>query len=240
MATDKNILTGHFVRIEQTPAKSSFRFFGFIIDLLVLMAYIFLVFVFEDHLHLGMSTASLLLFVILPILIYQPVCESLSGGQTLGKFLLRTRVVSVDGSSPSVGDFLLRWLLLPIDTLFFGAVGAFTMLVTLRRQRLGDLAAGTMVIRLNTYDKIRVSLDEFRFVEDGYRPTYEEALNLTAGQADRIARTLADRSTSRRHRIEQLSQELRQELLLDHDNRHHEQFLATLLSDYRYYDLNTI
>ena len=149
-------------------------------------------------------------------------------------------MVRVDGSSPSVGDFLLRWLLFSVDILFFGAVAAFSMLVTARRQRLGDLAAGTMVIRLNTYDKMRVSLDEFRFVKDGYRPSYEEARNLTVEQADRIARTLADRSTSRRHRIETLARQMHHELLLSGEIVDPEVFLTTLLSDYRYYDLNSV
>ena len=70
-----------------------------------------------------------------------------------------------------VGDILLRWLLLPIDILLFGSVAAFSMLVTPRRQRVGDLAAGTMVIRLNSYDQMRVSLDEFRRAMEGIYST---------------------------------------------------------------------
>ena len=150
MAKDNHLVTGQFVRIEQTPAKSSLRFWGFFIDLLMEIAYIYAAFFLTDSLNINMDASSVLLFVVLPVLIYQPVCEVVSGGQTLGKFLLNTRVVRVDGSSPSVGDFLLRWLLFSVDILFFGAVAAFSMLVTARRQRLGDLAAGTMVIRLNT------------------------------------------------------------------------------------------
>lgn len=161
MKTDNNILTGQYVRIEQMPAKTALRFFALLIDWLVLVAYFYVVIFVDDYLHLSMSTSSTILFVVLPILLYQPVCETLTGGQTLGKFLLRTRVVCVDGSSPSMGDFLLRWLLLPIDLLFFGGVAAFTMLVSPRRQRLGDMAAGTMVIQMKGYDKIRISLDDY-------------------------------------------------------------------------------
>jgi uncharacterized RDD family membrane protein YckC len=223
MAKDNHLVTGQFVRIEQTPAKSSLRFWGFFIDLLMEIAYIYAVFFVTDTLNINMEASSVLLFVVLPVLIYQPVCEVVSGGQTLGKFLLNTRVVRVDGSSPSVGDFLLRWLLFSVDILFFGAV-----------------AAGTMVIRLNTYDKIRVSLDEFRFVKEDYHPSYEEARNLTVEQADRIARTLADRSTSRRHRIETLARQMYHELLLSGEIVDPEVFLTTLLSDYRYYDLNSV
>lgn len=240
MALDNKILTGQFVRIEQTPAKMSLRFFGFLIDLLIQLAYVFVMFFFDEYFHIKMSMSSVILFVMVPALLYQPVCESLSGGQTLGKYLMKIRVVRVDGSSPSVGDFLLRWLLLPVDWIFCAALAAFVMLITPRRQRVGDLAAGTMVIRLNTYDQIRVSLDEFRFVEDGYKPAYQEALNLTEDDANRIAHTLADRSTSRRHRIQQLSRELSTRLHLSEKHPSHEGFLAALLSDYRYFDLHSV
>jgi uncharacterized RDD family membrane protein YckC len=241
MATNKTILTGQYVCIEQMPAKLSLRFFAFFIDLLIQFSYLLVWSFLDDYLIIHMTKSEMILFVALPILLYQPVCESLSGGQTLGKYLMKTRVVRVDGSSPSVGDILLRWLILVVDIIFFGAVAAFSMLVTSRRQRLGDLAAGTMVIRLNTYDKIRVSLEEFRFVQDNYEPTYKEALNLTENDANRISRTLADRSTSRRHRIEQLSREVRKQLLMDDRSPvNHEAFLNTLLCDYRYYDLHSV
>lgn len=238
MAKDRNILTGQYVRIEQTPAKSSLRFFALVIDLMVMAAYVFLASFIDDSLNL--SPAFIILFVILPVLVYQPVCEALSGGQTLGKYLLKTRVVRCDGSSASVGDILLRWLLLPIDILLFGSVAAFSMLVTPRRQRVGDLAAGTMVIRLNNYDQMRVSLDEFRFAEDDYQPTYEQAQQLSEEQTARIAHTLADRGTSRRHRIERLAIEMRGSLMLPADGLSHERFLSTLLSDYRYYSLQAV
>jgi len=237
---DKKILTGQFVCIEQMPAKTLTRFFGLVIDWAVLVAYVFSVISVFDYLDIRLSTTLLLLFVALPFMLYQPVCEWLTGGQTLGKFLLKMRVARSDGGRASLGDVLLRWLLLPIDLMFCGAVAAFSMLVTPRRQRLGDLAAGTMVIKLKAYGKIRVSLDEFRFVQDGYQPTYDEARNLSEAQADHITRTLADRSSSRRHRIEQLARELRRELEMPDEYSGHEQFLTTLLSDYRYFDLNTI
>ena len=236
--TDKQIITGQYVRIEQTPASTTRRLTAFFIDMLVQGAYVLFTLISLENMHANPSTAFILLFIILPTLIYQPVCESLAGGKTLGKHLVGTRVVNVDGSQPSVGAFILRWLLMPVDVLFFGAVAAFTMLITPRRQRLGDLAAGTMVIRLNSYDKIRVHLDEYNYVRDGYRPTFKEARLLTEEQAQRIARTLADRSTSRRHRIELLACELRSSLQLPTQTYlSFEQFLTTLLSDYRFFEI---
>ena len=68
-------------------------------------------------------------------------------GRTLGMVPLRLRVVTMD-LAPAAGSQLgLRWLLLLVDALFFGLVGLVSMLVTPRRQRLGDLMAQTLVIR---------------------------------------------------------------------------------------------
>ena len=235
---ERNIITGQHVRIEQTPAKTVERIGAFCIDALIALAYAYCMGHLANYISVSgdAGTAALVFLVVLPLLLYVPLCETLWNGQTVGKRLLKLRTVKVDGSSPDLGSFVLRWILLIVDMLFFGAFAAFSMLVTPRRQRIGDLAAGTMVIRLNTYDKIRVSLDEFAFVDDGYQPRFSQAVALTAAEATRIQHALADRSTSRRHRIRQLASEMQQRLQLAVDGDKPEPFLARLLSDYRYYD----
>ena len=59
------------------------------------------------------------------------------------------------------------------------SIGALVILLTKNSQRLGDLAAGTMVIRLNDYRKIQVSLDEFSYLDRHYKPVYPQAENLS-------------------------------------------------------------
>ena len=239
---NSNIITGQFVRIEQTPAKTLERVVAFIIDELAVGAYLFMAFYFigmiNEATHSTSDTPTLVLLI--PAIIYPALMETLMGGQTLGKWLMSIRVVKVDGSSPDVGAFLIRWMVLPIDIIFFGALALFSMLVTARRQRLGDLAAGTMVIKLHTYDKIKVSLDEFQFVREGYQPFFSEAARLDAALAERIAHSLADRSTSRSHRQRQLVHDVCQQLGIDQGDMTHEQFLSQVLSDYRYFDFNNI
>jgi uncharacterized RDD family membrane protein YckC len=68
-------------------------------------------------------------------------------GQTVGKLLLGLRVVSTDGSRPSVVAIAARTLLRVVDWLpLLYLVGFIAMLATgVRRQRLGDLAAKTGV-----------------------------------------------------------------------------------------------
>jgi len=79
-------------------------------------------------------------------LYYYFACES-SSGQTLGKRLMKLRVVRLDGSPAGMGEVAVRTVLRVIDGIAFYLVGLIVMLVTgERRGRLGDLAARTMVV----------------------------------------------------------------------------------------------
>ncbi|MBL9166937.1 MAG: RDD family protein [Verrucomicrobiales bacterium] len=70
-------------------------------------------------------------------------------GQTVGKRLLRLRVVDAEGLRLSLGQVVLRNLLRFVDVLPAGyLVGGITALSNPLNQRLGDLAAGTVVIRI--------------------------------------------------------------------------------------------
>lgn len=73
--------------------------------------------------------------------------EALWHGQTPGKRLIGLRVLSVTGRPARLDEAILRNLLRVVDQLpGFYAIGIVTMLVSSRNQRLGDLAAGTVVV----------------------------------------------------------------------------------------------
>jgi uncharacterized RDD family membrane protein YckC len=69
-------------------------------------------------------------------------------GRTIGKSLVRIRVVAADGSTPSVGASLTRNVLRLVDWLpALYVVGLATMALSADSQRLGDRLAGTNVVR---------------------------------------------------------------------------------------------
>ncbi|UCF66894.1 MAG: RDD family protein [Acidobacteriota bacterium] len=75
------------------------------------------------------------------------ICEQLMEGGSPGKRLLRLRVVSQDGRAPGLLASLIRNLLRNVDILPSGyGIGAVSILATGTSQRLGDLAAGTLVV----------------------------------------------------------------------------------------------
>src|SRR5688572_572719 len=94
----------------------------------------------------GELSAPLLAVAVCWGLYYYFACES-GAGQTVGKRLMRIRVVLVDGRPADIGDVAVRSALRVVDT---ALVGLIVMLATgERRGRLGDLGAGTMVVSVD-------------------------------------------------------------------------------------------
>jgi len=76
-------------------------------------------------------------------------CEWYWRGQTIGKRLLRLRVVDAQGLKLRFNQIALRNLLRVVDLMpAFYMVGGIACLLSVRAQRLGDIAANTIVIRV--------------------------------------------------------------------------------------------
>ena len=79
--------------------------------------------------------------------------ELITNGQSPGKRAMRLRVVKEGGGPMGVVDLLIRNLLRVVDVLPFGyGVGGMAMFASRKVQRLGDLAAGTVVIAYGSAD----------------------------------------------------------------------------------------
>jgi hypothetical protein len=101
-------------------------------------------------------------------------------GQTLGKKARDLRVVRLDGTRPSLGDYVLRWLLRPLEVIMTFGVGAFiTILLNGRGQRLGDLAAGTTVISLKKRPDYSSPMAADIATIAGYQPVFLQAAALS-------------------------------------------------------------
>ena len=83
-----------------------------------------------------------------PLIFYSLVCEVFFNGQSIGKKSQNIRVMRLNGTVPSIGDYLLRWLLRIIDLQMAGLVAIISIAASKRGQRLGDMAAGTTVVKL--------------------------------------------------------------------------------------------
>ena len=234
---EKNIVTGQYVRLRQTPAGVGERMLAQVVDWVIQLAYFFFWWLFVRMTGISFSVTAVIIVVILPILFYCPLCEILSNGQTIGKRLFMLRVIMADGTLPSPAAYLLRWLLMIVDGPLLGYVGVLVMIINRNNQRLGDMAAGTLVVKLHSYSKIQVSLDEYDYLTEGYRPTYPQASDLSLEQIDVITRAL---DSEQPERITQLSQKVQQLLSITRREPSDDSFLRRILRDYQYYALEEI
>ncbi|MDR2950989.1 MAG: RDD family protein [Prevotella sp.] len=120
----------------------------------------------------------LIIIIAFPILFYDLLFETLNNGQSIGKMIVKIRVVNVDGTAPSSSSFLLRWLFRLVDfTMTEGFLAIIMIAVTKKSQRLGDYLAGTTVIdlRLNSKNK-ELKLSDLDFHED-YKVSYKDVLD---------------------------------------------------------------
>ncbi len=100
----------------------------------------------------GDDATSFYVIELLVALLYGGVIQGLTGG-TIGKLICGIRVMREDGSRPGLGRGVLRWVLLIVDDFPYFIpmlTGFIVALSNDRRRRVGDLAAGTLVVRAGT------------------------------------------------------------------------------------------
>jgi len=143
---------------------------------------IFVPFLFAGALLVGGFSGAVLgiYYIILLILFafYDLLCEVFFNGQSLGKRVMKIRVISLDGARPKFSQYLLRWLFRLVDFIFTGGAGALiTAVMTENGQRIGDVVAGTAMIK--TIPRTKMNNLVFAGVEDAYQPLFIQANQLT-------------------------------------------------------------
>jgi uncharacterized RDD family membrane protein YckC len=131
-----------------------------------------------------------LLAIGFPFLFYSLACEALMNGQTPGKMAVKIKIVRLNGTPPALGDYIIRWMFRLVD--FYIASGAVAMIVISagnKGQRVGDIVAGTSVVKLS--DQTEVSAEKVFVVPDEtYTPVFYEVANLTPRDIELIQQAL--------------------------------------------------
>jgi len=116
---------------------------------------------------------------------YDLVCESFMNGQSAGKRIMKIKVISLDGGRPQFSQYLMRWLFRIVDfTLTFQLCSLACAAINEKSQRLGDIVAGTILIRTSPRTKINNVV--FMPANDGYEPVFKEATQLSDKDAELI------------------------------------------------------
>lgn len=246
--------TGFNIEVDFLIAPFAKRFFAWIIDVVILIAYIVII---NRILRIGQDAswefpAWALFLISLPYLLYFPLSEIFLNGQTVGKKAMQIKVISADGGQPSISQYITRWLFRMVDfpwwilfaialnqlpwwsaVFLFGGVGC--LIGTPYSQRIGDVVAGTILIDTRN----RTSWEDTVFTElaSDYQPRYPQVMQLS----DKDINTLKGIISAVRKKSDydlsiRIAARIRSKLNIA-DDQDSLEFLQTLLKDYNYYSI---
>lgn len=183
------VQTTHNVFIHYSVASVGDRILAHLIDMLILILYT-VVFV-AAFINLKMEEIWVWVMVIgTPWLLYNVLFEIFMNGQTPGKIAMNIKVVRLNGTPASIGDYLLRWIFSFVDFyVLSGAIAVIFVAAGGKGQRLGDLVAGTSVVKLIEQKEITAS-EVFVTPDTAYVPFYSQAVQLHEKDIELIQRAL--------------------------------------------------
>ena len=241
------INTTQNVNINFTAASIGQRILSFGVDSLIQISYAFatLWFVFSV---LGLqkvvsswdqwSVVAVYIVLLLPVMFYTIIQESIFEGQTFGKRLLKLKVVKIDGYQATFGDYLIRWLFRIIDVFSnSGLVALVSIIVSNKSQRLGDISAGTAVISLKNNVSINSTILED--IDAEYQPIYPLVIKLSDNDVRIIKETFADaRRANDPEIVHKIRLKIEEVTGIKNQPGNNTDFIKTILKDYNFYTQN--
>ncbi len=226
-----SVRTTQNVVIDYPVASLGDRILAYFIDVFIILAYFILIFFLLVSGGAG-STAFIIGVLMIPPFLYHLVFEIFMNGQSPGKRQMNIKVVRLDGTPPTIGNYIIRWLLrlIEIDALS-GAIALFTIAVNGKGQRLGDIAAGTTVVKL--VEQRAVTANEvFTVSEDTYTPVFQQVIQLNDQDIEVIQQALeVNRTTGNSVPVMAVTEKIKNSLGIQTDLPP-VKFLYTLVKDY--------
>lgn len=231
------ITTTQNIELEYDLASLGERIVGYLIDSLVVIGYlIVLALLFwaseSSHIFGGYTWITMILYF--PIYFYSLAFEVFMNGQSVGKRVMNIRVISIDGAKPTLGQFIIRWLFRLIDISFsFFMCGTICIAVSERKQRVGDMVAGTAVIKTEP----RTNFQQTVYVPAqpvNYFVTYPQITTLGEEDIQLIKEVLVVSRNSGNHSIAEKAAEKISATLLINNKMEAMAFLSLLLADYNH------
>jgi len=242
--SELSINTTQNVAINFSAASVGDRMLGFLLDTLIKIAYgiviYFVVFYWMglnsllEDMDMWSQMAVQTVFY-LPVVFYSLVLESMFEGQTIGKRIMKMRVIKLDGYQAGFGDYFIRWIMRIVDNgIGGGIIGLITMLVNSKVQRLGDMAAGTAVITMK--NNISINHTILQEIREDYTPTYPLVIKLTDNDMRIIKETYeSSLRTADFDMIRKLQDKIESVTGIKSLANNATGFVDTVIKDYNYY-----
>jgi len=234
------------VDVEFKVANVGERILAYLLDSLIVAFYFFVIIMIVASFTSGLANANetlmiiLVLIVLIPVFFYHLALEIIFNGQSFGKMALKIKVIRLDGESPTIGNYLLRWLLRLVDiSISQGGVAVLTILLNEKGQRLGDLAAGTTVVKLKQVttlkDTVYAKLEQpEKTQEDTYQVMYPQVSNLSDEDIAMIREiTNTAHKTENLEALAKLFEKLKEVLNVQPEGTSIE-FIKQIIKDYNY------
>lgn len=175
------VTTSQNIDIDYEVAGLGERIVARIIDyaLFILILILALITISSIGINMGRLTTIILIVIYSSLFVfYDLICEAFIGGQSIGKRIMKIKVISLDGAQPSFGQYLMRWVFRIVDFLLTSNLCALiSVAVSENRQRLGDIVAGTTLIK--TEQRVKMSHISFMPQTEEYEPIFAEATQLS-------------------------------------------------------------
>jgi uncharacterized RDD family membrane protein YckC len=166
-------------------------------------------------------------------LLYDLVFEIFMDGQSIGKRAMKIKVISLNGARPTIGQYLLRWIFRLVDFGITGGSGAIiSVVLSDKKQRIGDIVAGTTIISLAP----KTNFNDLIFGPPpaDYFPVYNETTQLTDKDIVLIYDVIRNFNRTRNSLlVYKLAMQIKAFLKISYTNEINEyQFLEIVLNDY--------
>jgi len=232
-----SIQTAQNVKIEQNLAGVGIRILAFIVDGIFLALFYYFLFTLLEASGITdtMETWGFISVLSLPYFLYYPVLQYWNNGQTLGKQIVKIRVVKIDNTHPGLGDFLIRWVLRLFEVNAIPGLALLVMILNDKNQRLGDIAAKTTVVSEAKRTNLKQSI--FEEIDQDYVPEFVQVQSLS----DKDVQLIKDvfREAQRRKNItllRSLTKKIERALQIHKPAEYsHTQFIDKVIKDYNYY-----
>lgn len=237
------ISTTQNVDLEYEAAGVGYRILATMLDGIFIMIYVVIIMVlfgfsvgrapgfYESNYYMMIA---ILILLSLPVLLYHFLSETFMNGQSFGKKIVGIKVVKLDGTQPGIGSYLIRSLLRIIDIqLLNGLVALISVAVSEKSQRLGDMAAGTTVIKLGHKVSLRDTI-LYKPVSD-YKIVFEQ-VSLLSDKDVAIIKEILEHSiaNNKPENMGMLAGKVKAKMGVA-TALNNEQFLKTVLLDYSHY-----
>ena len=234
-----SILTPQNVLIDLEGAGFLLRAVAFGIDIIVRIILIIFFVLLLDFLKMGGDAEMVFGYlVILPSMIfYTFLFELFMNGQTPGKMMTGIHVRMADGSAAGPDACLTRWFMRVLDIyITLGALAGMMINATEKEQRLGDMLAGTIVVKKKKSAGISIeALEELDRSED-YTPQYPQVINLKEDDVLLIKNTVIrfEKHKNKAHKVTvaMLVKHLQELLGIEEQPKDALKFLRTCIKDY--------